>query len=68
MVYGYDDGGTQSIGLTVSGRFESADEVARLCAQRLPSYQMPSRIELVENFDTGVGGKRKRYVRGGEAA
>ena len=68
LVYGYDDGETQSIGIRVRGRFGSTDEVARLCAQRLPSYQMPSKIELTDEFEMGVSGKKKRYTEGSEAA
>lgn len=59
QVYGYDKNGTQEIGMKISGNFGSVDEVIKMCNQCLPSYQIPSRIELVKTLEKNVGGKRK---------
>ena len=60
QVYGYEKNDTQEIGMTVSGDFTSPDEIMSLCKQYLSSYQIPSRIELVDEIEKSVGGKRKR--------
>lgn len=62
QVYGYKKNDTQEIGMTVSGDFNSEDEVIALCRQRLPSYQMPSKIELVNELEKNTGGKRRRRI------
>ena len=60
QVYGYRKNDTHEIGMTVSGDFYSTDEVMKMCKQYLPSYQMPSKIELVDKLERNAGGKRKR--------
>lgn len=62
QVYGYRKNDTQEIGMTVSGDFYSTDEVMTMCRQYLPSYQMPSKIELVREIEKNTGGKRKRRI------
>ena len=51
--------GTQ-IGLKVAGDFLSLAEVKRLCAEILPPYQMPMKIELVTKLEKNGSGKLKR--------
>lgn len=59
-VCGYHDNGTQQIHLSISGAFADRDEVVALCRAKLPSYQMPSRIELQNETEILKGGKKKR--------
>ncbi len=63
QVYGYKKNDTQEIGMTVSGDFSSPDEIMTLCKQCLPGYQIPSKIELVDEIEKSVGGKRKRKIK-----
>jgi len=62
QVYGYSKNGTQEIGMTVSGDFTSPDEILLLCKQYLPSYHIPSKIDLVDEIEKNLGGKRKRRI------
>lgn len=59
QVYGYCKNDTQEIGMTISGDFCSVDEIKALCKKCLPNYQIPSRIELVDELDKNAGGKKK---------
>ena len=63
QVYGYNKNGTQEIGMKVSGDFCSVDEVMKMCRQYLPSYQVPSKIDLVSELEKNAGGKRKRSAK-----
>lgn len=60
QVYGYSKNDTQEIGMTVSGDFYSVNEIMKMCRKYLPSYQMPSKIDLVSALEKNTGGKRKR--------
>ena len=62
LVYGlvHPYAGVQ-IGMKVAGDFKTIDEVKQLCMQTLPSYQMPSVIELLEELPKNGSGK---IVRG----
>ena len=48
--------GTQII-LDIVGDFANSDEVIKLCQECLPSYQVPSRINLVKNLKKNASGK-----------
>lgn len=66
LVYKIDDPniGVQ-IGLKISGDFSNVDEVKQLCIDVLPSFQVPSVIELIEKLPQNSSGKiirRKNYV------
>ena len=50
------------IGLKVSGDFYSVDEVRKLCAQVLPSFQMPTVIELLDELAKNGSGKIIRRI------
>ena len=58
LVYGYSKNGTQEIGMQIIGHFTSKEEVMNLCRSVLPTYQIPSKIELVDHFTTTNSGKR----------
>lgn len=60
LVYGYPKNGTQEIGMKISGAFGSLQEVVALCRERLPDFQIPSKIELTEATEVLLGGKKKR--------
>ena len=60
QVYGFSDGSTQQIGLRICGSFANREEVSALCREKLPSYQMPAKIELLHELPRGTSGKRKR--------
>lgn len=45
------------LGLKIAGAFEDIDEVKRLCVKILPSFQVPSRIELVKELPKSGTGK-----------
>ena len=62
LAYGYSENNTQGIGLQISGQFESQSDVATLCKELLPPYQLPSKIELLDHLDHGVTGKKKRRI------
>lgn len=57
LVYGYrNDLGTQ-IGMKIVGDFSSAEGVKQLCMNVLPSFQVPSTIELVDELPKNGSGK-----------
>jgi len=62
LVYGYFDGTTQQIGLKIKGDFSYIEEVVELCREKLSSYQMPNKIEIVDNVTGSFSGKKKRKV------
>ena len=62
LVYRGYENDTQQVYLTISGDFSSVDEVIELCKQKLPAYQMPAKIKLVDKTDILDGGKKKRRV------
>ena len=62
LVYKFSSNGTDEIGLKICGDFINTDEVTKLCREVLPSFQMPFRIELVENTEMLSGGKKRRKI------
>lgn len=60
LVYGYQDGNTQEIGMKISGDFLEVEEVVELCRKKLPAFQMPSKIELVFETEVYTLGKKNR--------
>jgi acyl-CoA synthetase (AMP-forming)/AMP-acid ligase II len=60
LVYGYQENDTQLIGMTISGSFSSTDEVLALCRNKLPPYQIPSKITISKKPDFLASGKKKR--------
>ena len=49
-------GGTQII-MKIAGDFKEINEVSALCKHVLPSYQVPSKIEIVESLPKNGTGK-----------
>ncbi len=62
LVYGYEKGGTQEIGMYISGTFVTVGEVFDLCRKRLPAYQLPSRIEILDELPKNKSGKLRRRI------
>lgn len=48
--------GTQ-IGIKISGNFSNTDEVRQLCIEVLPSFQIPQRIDIVDELPKSASGK-----------
>ena len=62
LVYGYKKGDTQEIGMKICGEFSNMEEVLELCRKELPSFQVPSKIELVDETEVFSGGKKRRKI------
>ena len=57
-VYGYFDGETQQLGVKIQGRFATTEEVISLCRSTLPSYQIPTRVEILAEIKRTSSGKK----------
>ena len=57
LAYGFDNQFGTQIGLKVVGDFDSVDEVKALCLKTLPSFQVPSVIQLVDELPKNGSGK-----------
>ena len=57
LVYGYRDSIGTQIGMKLVGDFSSTAEVKQLCMKLLPSFQVPSVIELVDELSKNGSGK-----------
>lgn len=58
LAYGYRGAGdTMQIGLKIAGAFADKAEIKRLCRDRLPDYEQPTRIELLEELPRNGSGK-----------
>lgn len=62
LVYGYRKGDTQEIGMKICGEFSNMEEVLEFCREKLPSFQIPSKIELVDETEVFSGGKKRRKI------
>lgn len=64
LAYGVSDPdfGTQ-IALRIAGEFNSIKQIKQMCVQRLPAYQIPARIELVDALAKNGTGKILRGNR-----
>ncbi len=61
LARGYtDDRCGMQIELNIVGDFSSVDEVKELCRNLLPSYQIPTRINLLDKLSKNGSGKIKR--------
>lgn len=64
LVYGFRDNIGTQIGIKLAGEFSSVDEIKQLCMQTLPAFQVPTKIELVDELPKNGSGKivrRKTY-------
>ena len=50
LVYGYRNSVGAQIGMKLAGEFASVEEIKQLCMKILPSFQIPTRIELVDEL------------------
>lgn len=57
LVYGFRNSLGTQIGMKLVGDFSSAEEIKQLCVQVLPSFQVPSAIELVDELSKNGSGK-----------
>ena len=57
LVYGFSDRLGTQIGLKIVGDFKSVGEIKQLCVMLLPSFQVPSAIELVNELPKNGSGK-----------
>ena len=63
LVYGYRDSVGTQIGMKLAGEFGSVEEIKQLCMKILPSFQIPTRIELVDELPKNGSGKVIRRER-----
>lgn len=64
FAYGYNDKGRGTqIGLKIAGDFNEINDVRKLCAELLPPYQFPIRIEIVESLPKNGMGKILRVKK-----
>ena len=57
LVYGFQNSFGTQIGMKLVGAFSSVEEVKQLCMKVLPSFQVPSVIELVDELPKNGSGK-----------
>ena len=57
LVYGFQNSFGTQIGMKLVGDFSVAEEVKQLCMKALPSFQVPSVIELVDELPKNGSGK-----------
>ena len=57
VVYGFHNSFGTQIGMKLVGDFSSTEEVKQLCMKALPSFQVPSAIELVDELPKNGSGK-----------
>lgn len=57
IVYGFRDSIGTQIGMKLAGEFSSIEEIKQLCVKTLPSFQIPTRIELVDQLPKNASGK-----------
>ena len=57
FVYGFTNRFGTHIGLKIAGNFSTIEEVKHLCTDLLPSFQIPSIIEIVDELPKNSSGK-----------
>lgn len=61
LAYGYKDkNDATQIGIKVVCSYDSKDKVFDVCRKRLPSYEMPTKIEIVDELPKNGSGKTVR--------
>ena len=63
LVYGFRNPFGMQVGVRVAGDFSSVEEVKKLCIKVLPSFQVPSAIELLDELPKNGSGKIIRRHR-----
>ena len=62
LIYGYKNQLGTQIGLKIVGDFSNIEEVKKLCQNCLPPFQIPSKIEVVDDIPKNGSGKIIRRV------
>lgn len=62
LVYGFRNQFGMQIGMKIAGDFSSVEEVKQFCIKVLPSFQVPSAIELLDELPKNGSGKVIRRV------
>ncbi|MBO5968524.1 MAG: acyl--CoA ligase [Clostridia bacterium] len=57
LVYGFTNRFGTQIGLKIAGDFSSLEDVRQVCTELLPSFQIPSIIEIVDEIPKNSSGK-----------
>ena len=57
LIYGYKNQFGTQIGLKIAGEFSSVQDVKHFCSDALPSFQVPSAIELLDELPKNGSGK-----------
>ena len=57
QIYGFHDPSGTQIGLKIAGDFSTPEEVKIICKKALPSFQIPSSIELLKELPKNGSGK-----------
>jgi len=57
LVFGFETKFGTQIGMKIAGEFSGVDEVKQLCLECLPTYQIPTSIELVSELPRNGSGK-----------
>lgn len=57
MVYGFKNKYGIQIGMKIVGDFNNTNEVKKLCQECMPTFQIPTLIELVEKLPKNASGK-----------
>ena len=57
LIYGFPSQLGTQIGMRIVGEFSSAEEVKRYCVGVLPAFQVPTKIELVDELPKNGSGK-----------
>lgn len=57
LVYGYRDSVGTQIGLKLAGNFSCIEAIKQMCIKILPSFQIPTKIELVDELPKNGSGK-----------
>ena len=62
LAYSFDGNFLKQIGIKIVGDFSSTDEVRKMCAELLPTFQVPARIEIVDQLPKNASGKIIRRI------
>lgn len=62
LVYGFESQYGTQIGIKIVGDFNSNNDVAKMCFEHLSSFQLPSKIEIVDKLPKSASAKIIRRV------
>ncbi len=64
LAYGiYNKFSGEAVGLQIKGKFNHIDDILRLCKEKLPPYEQPVKVKIVEEIPKNGSGKmiRRKY-------